>query len=390
MTFLFANRRMNSDLIMVWMSAVLLLFLARPADAHTQSTAFLSINEKNTELSGEWHIALRDLEDCVGLDSNGDGLITWDELRSRREAIKAYALSHLKLSTEVGLLPMELTDLLVDTHSDGITYAVLRLKSTRGNASRTLVIFYHALFDLDAKHRGLLKLEFQGKVRTAVFSPEHAEQRFDLENPRSPRQPFLDFVNVGIWHIWHGYDHLLFLLAMLLPGVLRRVGRSWVPVPNFKPAMLNVLKVVTAFTIAHSITLGLAVFGVARFPGRFIEAAIAASVVVAALNNIIPFFSGREWLAASGFGLLHGFGFANALGDLGLRHGEIIFPLLGFNLGVEAGQLAIVAAFIPVAFWMRELMFYPRVVLQAGSVAILLVAGTWLAERVLDFKCLPF
>jgi hypothetical protein len=151
-----------------------------------------------------------------------------------------------------------------------------------------------------------------------------------------------------------------------------------------------VLKIVTAFTVAHSITLSLAALGYVHLPSRLVESAIAASVVLAAFNNLVPFFAERGWMVAFGFGLLHGFGFANALRDLGLQHGQLAATLFGFNLGVELGQLAIVAVFLPLAYALRGLLFYRRFVLQAGSVAIMLVASTWLAERVLDFKWLPF
>ena len=160
--------------------------------------------------------------------------------------------------------------------------------------------------------------------------------------------------------------------------------------PAARPAVLNVLKIVTAFTVAHSLTLSLAALGLVHPPSRWVESAIAASVVLAALNNLLPFFAGRGWLVAFGFGLVHGFGFANALRDLGLQSGELAATLFGFNLGVEVGQLAIVAAFLPLALAARHLVFYRRLVLRAGSAAILGVATTWLAERVLDFKWLPF
>jgi len=147
---------------------------------------------------------------------------------------------------------------------------------------------------------------------------------------------------------------------------------------------------VTAFTVAHSITLSLAVLGLVHLPSRLVESAIAASVVVAAINNLWPLFAEGAWMVAFGFGLLHGFGFANALRDLGLQHGQLALTLFGFNLGVEIGQLAIVAVFLPLALSLRHLLFYQRFVLRFGSAAIIMVASTWLAERVLDFKWLPF
>jgi hypothetical protein len=157
-----------------------------------------------------------------------------------------------------------------------------------------------------------------------------------------------------------------------------------------RSAFVKVLKVVTAFTVAHSITLSLAVLGYVHLPSRLVESAIAASVVVAALNNLVPLFGEGGWMVAFGFGLLHGFGFANALRDLGLQHGQLAVTLFGFNLGVEIGQLAIVSAFLPLALSLRRLLFYQRFILRFGSAAIIVVASTWLAERALDFKWLPF
>jgi len=112
--------------------------------------------------------------------------------------------------------------------------------------------------------------------------------------------------------------------------------------------------------------------------------------VLAALNNVWPVFHDRRWMVSFGFGLIHGFGFASVLADLGLPQGALVLALVGFNLGVEVGQLAIVAVFFPVALSLRELMFYQRFILRAGSVAIMMVASGWLAERVFDFKWLPF
>jgi len=187
-----------------------------------------------------------------------------------------------------------------------------------------------------------------------------------------------------VWHIWLGYDHILFLVSLLLPAVLvRREGR-WQSVPDFSGAFWDVARVVTAFTLAHSITLTLAALGVVALPSRWVESAIALSVVLAALNNVFPIVERGRWIAAFAFGLLHGFGFAGALQDLGLPTGSLALSLAGFNIGVELGQLAIVAAFLPVAFAFRSTFAYRRVVLAGGSAVIVAIAGVWLAERALD------
>ena len=147
---------------------------------------------------------------------------------------------------------------------------------------------------------------------------------------------------------------------------------------------------VTAFTVAHSITLSLATLGWISLPSRWVESAIAASVVLAALNNVWPVFHGRRWIVAFGFGLIHGFGFASVLADLGLPQGALALALLGFNVGVELGQLAIVAAFLPLAYLLRRSAFYQRAVMRAGSLLIAALAAAWLVERVFDLKLLPF
>lgn len=345
------------------------------------------IQASPTGVSGQWDLALRDLEDAVGLDANDDGVITWSELRDRKAAVCAYALSRLHIEGDGKPGTLVVRELLVDNHSDG-AYAVLRFDVEGLGRPTGLGINYQALFDIDPKHRGLLRLENGGQTTVGVFSPETPDQQFDLGAPS--HTPFFTFVEQGIWHIWSGYDHILFLLSLLLPGVLRRKDGHWEPVPAARPAFMNILKIVTAFTLAHSITLSLATLGVVHLPVRLVESSIAATVVIAALNNVYPFFAERGWMVAFGFGLLHGFGFANALADLGLHTGQMAATLFGFNLGVEIGQLTIVAVFMPLALSVRHLMFYQRFVLRAGSVAIMVIASTWLAERVLDVKWLPF
>jgi hypothetical protein len=151
-----------------------------------------------------------------------------------------------------------------------------------------------------------------------------------------------------------------------------------------------VVRIVTSFTVAHSITLTLATLGVVSLPSRWIESAIALSVVLAALNNVFTVFHGRRWMVAFCFGLIHGFGFASVLADLGLPQGTLLLALVGFNLGVECGQLAIVAIFLPLAFWLRRTRFYQRLVFISGSLLIAGIAGIWLAERMFNFKLLPF
>jgi hypothetical protein len=199
-----------------------------------------------------------------------------------------------------------------------------------------------------------------------------------------PLVQFATYVHEGVWHIWLGFDHILFLVSLLLPAVLARRNGAWRPAVSFRAAFVDVAKIVTAFTIAHSITLSLAALGVVSLPSRWVESAIALSVVLAALNNLFPVVANGRWIAAFGFGLIHGFGFAGALSDLGLPSGSLALSLAGFNIGVELGQLAIVAVFLPLAFALRATFAYRRVFLAGGSAVIATIAGVWLVERAFD------
>ena len=170
-------------------------------------------------------------------------------------------------------------------------------------------IDYRLLQDIDPSHRGLLTISAWGATQTGVLN---GEQSIALDHPSAWRA-FTEYLTTGVWHIWSGIDHLLFLLSLLLPAVLRRRGQHWEAVPLAKPAFLNILQVVTAFTVAHSITLSLAAFDVVRLPSRLTESVIAASIIVAALNNLFPKVTEGRWRIAFAFGLLHGFGFASVL-----------------------------------------------------------------------------
>jgi len=141
--------------------------------------------------------------------------------------------------------------------------------------------------------------------------------------------------------------------------------------------------------VAHSITLSLAALGVVSLPSRLVESAIAASVVLAALNNVRPVVYGGRWVLAFAFGLIHGFGFASVLTDLGLPQGSLLLALVAFNVGVEVGQLAIVAVFLPIAYALRDTRFYRHAILTGGSVLVAVLAALWLVERAFNVALVP-
>ena len=376
-------------------ATMLLMLMAAPAQAHKPSDSYLTLNVSEGSVTGRWDIALRDLDVAIGLDADGDGAITWGEVRQRHVDIAAYASARLAVAADGAPCPLSVGMQQIDEHTDG-AYTVLPLKLACAATPRALTLNYTLFADLDPQHRGLLNLQAQGVAKTAILGPQAPSQAFVLAEASAWTQ-FVDYLRDGVWHIWIGFDHILFLLSLLLPAVgiwpllqaPRRHG-AWQPVDRFGQAFWDVLRIVTAFTVAHSITLTLATLGVLALPSRLVESAIAASVVLAALNNVWPVFHGRRWIVAFLFGLVHGFGFASVLADLGLPQGTLVLALLGFNLGVEVGQLAIVAVFLPVAFVLRRTWLYRRGVLVGGSFVIAAIAAGWFAERAFDLKLLPF
>jgi HupE/UreJ protein len=365
--------------------ALTLLAGAAGASAHKPSDSYLSVAvpAQGSVLSGQWDIALRDLDFALGLDANHDGAITWGELKAARSRIVDYAFGRLELEGigrgDRGRCALQLTELLVDEHVDG-HYAVLRFSADCPVRPVELSARYGLLFDVDPTHRGLLRVSGNGYEQAEVLSRDAPRVSLDLAAP-GRWQAFDDFVGEGIWHILKGYDHILFLLTLLFPAVVRRGAAGWEARASLREALLDVLKVVTAFTLAHSLTLSLAVLGLVHLPARLVESAIAATVLLGALNNLRPLILGRRWAVAFAFGLVHGFGFASVLADLGLHGASLVLSLVGFNCGVELGQLAIVALVLPASFLLRHTLLYRRAFMPAGAVGIALLAAWWLVAR---------
>jgi len=359
--------------------ALLLAACASPVLAHKPSDSYLTLRLEGAKISGQWDIALRDLDFALTLDQDGDGAIRWGEVRARQAAIAALALSSLKLTEDGAACALRVDDLLIDAHSDG-AYAVLALQGACAVPPQSLRLDYTLFSALDPQHRGLVRLVDGRREQALVMGGETSSQVVTLTAWGQARA-FADFVGTGVLHIWGGFDHLLFLISLLLPAVLTRQADQWVGQPRMRAALTETLKVVTAFTLAHSITLSLAATGVVALPARLTESMIALSVVLAALNNLRPFLTQRLWIVAFAFGLIHGFGFASVLQDLHLPRASLLLALLGFNLGVEFGQMAIVAVVVPLAWSLRDSGFYRQGLLPYGSMATAAAAAVWLAQR---------
>ena len=227
-------------------------------------------------------------------------------------------------------------------------------------AARELLIRDDLFDTLGADYHTLARIEVSGRTSQFAFTPETREHRVG-----GAAGGIGSFVRLGVEHILIGWDHLLFLLALVLRG------GGW----------LSLVKIITAFTLAHSLTLTLATLDIVALPDRLVEAVIALSIAAVAAENLFPNpVLSRRWLVSFGFGLVHGFGFSSVLREIGLPTRGLVLSLLGFNLGVELGQALVLAVTLPLLALLRNIGWEPRLV-RSASLAILLVGAVLFVER---------
>jgi hypothetical protein len=360
-----------------------LLLCCTSAWAHQSSEAYLRYRVDGADVEQRLDIALRDLDRDLGLDADGDGTLAWGEVRGRWADIEKLADEGVRFTAGGAACGLQgRGESQLDEHSDGM-HAVLVTRWHCAAAVHELAIDYRLFAATDAGHRGLARL-VGTSGEPLLLQPGAGPQTLKAEHAG-----LADFVIEGMAHIASGLDHVLFLVTLLLVAVWKRDGKGWAPRAGARSAFGETLRLVTAFTVAHSITLGLAAGGVIDPPSRWIESLIALTVLLAALDNIRPFVPGPRWVTVGVFGLVHGVGFAGPLKDLGLRGAELLRPLLGFNVGVELGQLGVVVLLLPAALALRRRAAYRRWIVPGGSSAIAALAALWLAERSLALQLLP-
>jgi HupE / UreJ protein len=362
------------------------LLVAGRARAHSPSDSYLLLTPGATHASfaGAWDIALRDLDHALRLD-DGDGALTWGELAAREQECTRHVLARLQVASAAGSCAIRSAPLQIVERADGAHARFsLAIECPNGGALR---IGHGFLAELDPDHRLLVRVggpEAPLHVLAAAQGPLRLPQIAGAPAARAVGASTLRaFVTRGIEHIFAGLDHILFLLVLLLPSVLRKPERAELSSRQGAwRALKPLVTIVTAFTLAHSLTLSLAALGALRVSAAVIEPAIAASVALAALNNLYPIFDAERWALAFALGLLHGFGFASALSDAGLSGRALLPALFGFNLGVELGQLAIVALFVPLSRVARQASGYRSFALRGGSLVVLAISLIWLFERI--------
>lgn len=359
-----------------------------PVVAHQLSTAYLNIDVANhsNQLSGQMQWRFFDLEKALGLDSDLDGNLRWYEVLQNQSRIISYATNKLSISSGQRSCPIVFNDLLrADTHFDeGYLVLDFAAQCSEEIIAQSLQINYQGVFDQDPNHKMILNIQGMDAGTNPTFSTVLESDSRNIEfDPRKNYvyDTFSTYLYQGIVHIFIGIDHILFLVVLMMTCVLYRDQGKWLARQDFKQVFKSAAWIVTAFTLAHSITLTATVVEWISPNSRWVEVGIALSVLITAANNIWPLLLRMGWITFA-FGLLHGMGFASVLAELGLSPEHQIISILAFNLGVEVGQIAILLLVLPVFFVLRHRRFYQTIVLRAGSLIIGLIALGWTIERI--------
>ena len=420
---------------------VVLLGLAPAAMAHKASDAYLSladaplVESPTGRISLRLSLALKDLDAALDtLDADDDRRLTWGEVRRATTAIAAWAGAGTVLRCGGALLSAAWRLDALERRSDGSYIRLAAALDCPPEAALTLD--YRLMKEIDPTHRLLVAGQLNSQAIAAVLAPQgrsHLELRpgqaasasrtdaiarpdpvftstststsalTSMPAPQpadvTPASPnsgtsFSSFFVEGVRHILTGYDHLAFLLALLLPLSLARRAPAralaTLPLMAQPPREINsaeqrglaaLMLTVTGFTVGHSITLALASLGWISASGAWVEPAIAISIAVTAALNLHPVRGLPAPALAATFGLVHGLGFSTVVIEAGLSGAPLVGALVGFNLGVEAGQLAMVALWCALHVLLVRWSLYPLAVVRGGSVALLALALFWTAER---------
>jgi len=352
----------------------LLLFSAQ-CFSHQLYESYIFIDLKNPDSpSLRWEVESNNLESIFQLDRNENEIISWKEINLFHDPITAYVKQHFKLlidNKEVDL-HFESFDL---ERKDDQTFLVFTQSLEPQPSIQSISINYDLFFDIDKKQICYVHIQQKKTPILQTLKADKPNINVILES-FSITTSMLNFFIEGIWHIWLGIDHLLFLLMLLIPSLdLYLVTKTKTQVGK------DIIKIVTSFSVAHSITLILSALEIVSLPVKLIETSIAVSVLITAVANFRPRQSSVLWQAAFIFGLIHGFGFANALQEMELDSDYLVYLLLSFNVGVETGQLILVLIALPVLMAVKKHTSFFPLGMKVISSLTALIAAKWILER---------
>ncbi len=366
--------------------ALLLLIAASSARAHPMPNSAIVLRLHRTEIGAELTLPIGEL--AVGWEKP----LPLDSARTVREfgeELRGYVLQHVHASAPDGrpwaVTVRELTP--IDDEQGPDVRISLTMTPPPGAPADRLTFHYDGIFHHLVTHEAVVTLASDWShgvlgdrpILLGTMRDTNAAIAIDRSGG-SWFRGFAAMFRLGTRHIAEGTDHLLFLLALILPAPLVATGGRWGGYAGWKTAFRRIVKVVTAFTLGHSVTLVIGALGWVRLPGAFIESAIAVSILVSAANALVPIFRGREAFIAGGFGLVHGLAFAATLTGFGLDPVTMVSSVLGFNLGIEAFQLLVILAAMPwLVLLARSRVYGPFRI--AGATLTGIAAVAWLAER---------
>ncbi len=352
---------------------LLALLLPWAALAHQSGNSYLRIDNHADALAVQVEFPVKDLSTLLQMPALG-ATPSREQLTQQQPALASVIARSLVIEADGRPVPLAFESQQVALRNDGL-YVRQRHVAPALPASATAIVVRYGFFN-DGEHiaRAFVQLRSSSHERAYVFDARHATQRLPLRE-ESLVESLWTYAREGSLHIWGGPDHLLFLLCLLLPGLTLATQGARAPA-------MHALKVVTAFTVAHSLTLAAAALDWIVLPEKPVEVAIAASIVIAAVLALRGGGTRHQWPLALGFGLVHGLGFANGLRELGLSTEHMIGSLLAFNAGVEFGQLAVVlaAALLLLPFFGSAPALLR--IQRWGALANLSLASVWLVERV--------
>lgn len=370
-------------------AALLSMMQSRPAHAHQASLTHATAEVAQDQKKVFYRIELKapDVAEAIGLPP--DTTPSAAEVESGKELLLRYLWERIEVGGQSAqCAPQQQAAHVAREVARGEEIVVASFSVDCSAPITTLVIEYHLFFDIDPLHRGLLRVRYGAEDAVVELRPDANRLVWDLGEP--PPSSLYDFVVSGVEHILFGFDHIAFLLSLLVVAAIVRESSGTWHTRGFKSGLRYTAIIVTSFTVAHSITLIAASLDLIVLSSRLVESIIAASIVYVAVENIVYPQAQRRPLVTFAFGLVHGLGFASMLKVL-LPDGNVVPPLLMFNVGVELGQLAVVALVLPVLHLIAARLGaarYRRWLVPTWSAALAALGAIWLAERALDITIL--
>ncbi|MFW8591392.1 HupE/UreJ family protein [Glaciecola sp. 2405UD65-10] len=375
---------------MKYLTLLSLLFISfqciQQASAHELSTSYVNANiEGDGRINGKLKIDVIELKEVLNLDSDNNGQLTWGEITEQKARIKNYVENNFSFSQNALQCPLQISQdafSLQQLSDSYLLHIPFSAECSNESQAGALAIKYSLLFEISDKHKAIVSiLDTQNTHEYLVVFDKSTQEHSISSYSSNTLTTFLTFVYQGIFHILIGIDHILFLLTLLLTISLYYTHKRWQAIDSKADIVKRTIWVVSAFTIAHSITLSGTALGWLPVFGSWVEVVIAASILFNVVNNLFPMVR-RLGLITFIFGLIHGMGFAGALAELGFPEQQQVVSVLAFNIGVELGQLAIIAICLPLLLWLRKKAFYAKILMPSISLIIGLVALFWVFERI--------